>query len=52
MSVAVLRRGLLDGWRGLAIAVAAVGAMLVLGLVVYQDIDLSIYDALPRPCDS
>lgn len=48
MSVAVLRRGLLDGWRGLAIAVAAVGAMLVLGLVVYQDIDLSIYDALPE----
>lgn len=48
MSVAILRRGLLDGWRGLAIAVAAVGAMLVLGLVVYQDIDLSIYDALPE----
>ena len=48
MSVAVLRRGLRDGWRGLTIAVAAVGAMLVLGLVVYQDIDLSIYDALPE----
>ena len=35
MSVAVLRRGLRDGWRGLTIAVAAVGAMLVLGLVVW-----------------
>lgn len=48
MSVAVLRRGMLDGWRGLTVAVAAVGAMLVLGLVVYQNIDLSIYDALPE----
>lgn len=48
MNAAVLRRGLADGWRGLAIAAAAVSAMLVLGLVVYQDIDLSIYDALPQ----
>lgn len=47
MSLAVVRRGLIDGWRGLAIAAAAVSAMLVLGLVVYQDIDLSIYEALP-----
>lgn len=47
MNSAVLRRGLADGWRGLTIATAAVAAMLVLGLAVYQDLDLSIYEGLP-----
>lgn len=48
MSVTIFRRGLADGWRGLSIAAVAVSAMLLLGLIVYQDIDLSIYDALPE----
>lgn len=48
MNATVVRRGLADGWRGLAVASVAVSAMLVLGLIVYQDIDLSIYEALPE----
>ncbi|MBB1509486.1 ABC transporter permease subunit [Tessaracoccus sp. MC1756] len=48
MSTAVLRKGLADGWRGLTTAAAVVAAMLVFGLIVYQDIDLSIYEALPE----
>lgn len=48
---AVLQRGLASGWKGLLVATAAVAAMLALGLAVYRDIDLSIYErlrAMPR----
>lgn len=48
MNAVVLGRGIADGWRGLLIAAVSVTAMLFLGLWVYQDIDLSIYDALPE----
>ena len=48
MNTAVLGRGLADGWRGLTIAAGSVAAMLVLGLAVYQDLDLSIYEGLPE----
>ncbi|GAA4897556.1 hypothetical protein GCM10025789_14320 [Tessaracoccus lubricantis] len=48
MSATILLRGLRDGWRGLTIATVTVAAMLVLGLIVYQDIDLSIYESLPE----
>ncbi|AQP47762.1 hypothetical protein BW730_09930 [Tessaracoccus aquimaris] len=47
MSTAVFGRGLAEGWRGLTIAAGSVAAMLVLGLAVYQDLDLSIYEGLP-----
>ncbi|MGJ0202658.1 ABC transporter permease [Leucobacter sp. gxy201] len=45
---AVLRRGLASGWKGLLIATAAVAAMLALGLAVYRDIDLTLYERLPE----
>ncbi|MFT3887420.1 MAG: ABC transporter permease subunit [Arachnia sp.] len=47
MNAAVLRRGLANGWRGLLITAAVVAGMLAVGLVVYADLDLSIYDRLP-----
>lgn len=48
MSLAILRRGLADGWRGLTIAGASIAAMLLLGLWAYQDMDMSIYYAMPE----
>lgn len=47
MNAAIVTRGLATGWRGVLIAAVAVGAMLVFGLAVYQDFDLSIYTSLP-----
>lgn len=48
MSAAVLARGLSEQWKGVTVTAVSVGAMLLLGLWVYQDLDLSIYDALPE----
>lgn len=48
MSATVFGRGLAEQWRGLMIAAVSVGAMLALGLYIYQDVDLSIYDILPE----
>lgn len=48
MSAAILGRGLATGWRGLLVTAAVVAAMLALGLAVYSDFDLSIYDRLPE----
>lgn len=48
MNAAIVTRGLATGWRGVLIAAVAVGAMLVFGLAVYQDFDLSIYTGLPE----
>lgn len=48
MNLWILRRGLVDGWRGLTIASASIAAMLLLALWMYQDIDLSIYQAMPE----
>ncbi|MDO5676082.1 MAG: ABC transporter permease subunit [Propionibacteriaceae bacterium] len=48
MNAAILRRGLADGWRGLTIASASIAAMLLLALWMYQDIDLTIYQAMPE----
>ncbi len=48
MIAALVGRGLAAGWRGLAIAAAAVAAMLALGLGVYSRIDLGIYATLPE----
>ena len=48
MSAAVLARGLSEQWKAVTVTAVSVGAMLLLGLWVYQDLDLSIYDALPE----
>ncbi len=48
MNAVVLRRGLANGWKGLLITAAVVAGMLAVGLAVYTDLDLSIYDKLPE----
>lgn len=47
MSVAVARRELAASWRGPVIAVVAIFVTLVLGMAVYAQMDLAIYDGLP-----
>ncbi len=37
-----------DRWKGVAIGVAALAAMLFFGMSVYRDIDLSVYTSLPE----
>jgi len=37
-----------DRWRGIAIGVAAIGALLFFGMSVYRDIDISVYTSLPE----
>ena len=44
----VARRELAASWRGLAIAIVALFAMLILGMAVYAGMDVSIYDSLPE----
>lgn len=48
MNVTILRRGLATGWRGLLVTAGVVAAMLALGLAVYSELDLSIYENLPE----
>ncbi|SHI95702.1 ABC-2 family transporter protein [Tessaracoccus bendigoensis DSM 12906] len=48
MSAAILARGLAEHRRGMLVTAGSVGAMLFLGLYMYQGIDLSFYDALPE----
>ena len=47
MNPTLYARGLAEHWRGPAVTAVSIGAMLFLGLYVYQGIDLSIYDVLP-----
>ena len=37
-----------DRWKGMAIGVASLAAMLFFGMSVYRDIDLSVYTSLPE----
>ncbi len=37
-----------DRWKGVAIGVASLAAMLFFGMSVYRDIDLSVYTSLPE----
>ena len=37
-----------DRWKGMAIGVAALAAMLFFGMSVYRDLDLSVYTSLPE----
>lgn len=46
--VLVLRHGLAARWRAAAIIVASIFPMLLLGLAIYQTMDLTIYDELPE----
>ena len=36
-----------DWWKGMAIAVVTLGALFLMGMTVYRDIDISIYTSLP-----
>lgn len=46
--VALLGRGLAEHWKGATAAVVAVFAMLLMGLGIYQSLDLSIYEQMPE----
>ncbi len=46
MLTSVFTKSVRDRWRGLTIAVVSLAALLYFGMVVYQDIDLSIYTDL------
>jgi ABC-2 type transport system permease protein len=48
----VFSKTILDRWRGVTIGVVSLAALLYFGMVVYQDIDLSIYSSLPPAFES
>ena len=48
MSATVFTKGVRDRWIGMTVAVVVLGLMIVLGMWVYGDIDLSIYTDLPE----
>ena len=48
----VFSKTILDRWRGVTIGVVSLAALLYFGMVVYQDIDLSIYTSLPPAFES
>ncbi|NIS30101.1 MAG: hypothetical protein GWN07_07670, partial [Actinobacteria bacterium] len=47
MLATVFTKSIRDRWRGVAVGVAILGAMLMFGMQVYQGIDLSVYTDLP-----
>jgi len=48
MLTSVFAKTTRDRWKGVAIGVAALAAMLFFGMSVYRDIDLSVYTSLPE----
>ena len=48
----VFTKTLLDRWRGVTIGVVSLARLLYFGMVVYQDIDLSVYTSLPPAFES
>jgi ABC-2 type transport system permease protein len=46
MLATVFSKTILDRWRGVAIGVVSLSALLYFGMVVYQDIDLTVYTDL------
>jgi ABC-2 type transport system permease protein len=48
MLATVFTKTILDRWRGMAIGVASLAALLLFAMAVYRQIDLSIYTDLPE----
>ena len=48
MLTSVFAKATRDRWKGVAIGVAALAALLFFGMSVYRDIDLSVYTSLPE----
>ncbi len=48
----VFSKTVLDRWRGVTMGVLSLAALLYFGMVVYQDIDLSVYSSLPPAFES
>jgi ABC-2 type transport system permease protein len=48
MLTSVFAKTTRDRWKGVAIGVAALAALLFFGMSVYRDIDLSVYTSLPE----
>lgn len=48
MLATVFSKTLLDRWRGVTVGVLALGALLLMSMSIYRDIDLSIYTNLPE----
>jgi ABC-2 type transport system permease protein len=48
----VFSKTLLDRWRGVTIGVVSLASLLYFGMIVYQDIDLSVYTSLPPAFES
>lgn len=44
----VFTKTVLDRWKGVAIAAGSLGLMLLFGMAVYRDVDLSVYSNLPE----
>ena len=44
----VFTKSILDRWKGMAIGAVSLAAMLLLGMAVYRDIDISLYTGLPE----
>ena len=47
MLATVLTKALLDRWKGALIGAATIGLLLLMGMAVYRDIDLSVYTSMP-----
>jgi ABC-2 type transport system permease protein len=48
MLATVFTKAVLDRWRGVTIGVLSLGALLLMAMSIYRDIDLSIYTNLPE----
>ena len=48
MLATVFTKTVLDRWRGVTIGVLSLGALLLMAMSIYRDIDLSIYTNLPE----
>ena len=47
MLATVLTKNVLDRWKGITVGAVSIGLLLLMGMSVYRDIDLSVYTSMP-----
>ncbi len=52
MFASVFSKAILDRWRGMAIGVVSLSALLYFAMAVYRDLDLNVYTGLPASMQS
>ncbi len=48
MLATVLTKNVLDRWKGITVGAVSIGLLLLMGMSVYRDIDLSVYTSMPE----